>query len=346
MENVAGILGALALLIGAGRKPASWRILAFWLVMAITSLTKGLLGFALPFLIVGLQATFSSESEDGVRSTIARLFHRNRWLFHRMTPLAVLLAVAVYFAPFLLAADRAILDRGMYMVFRENLQRFFNPVNHKGPIYLYAYVIFGLFAPWSALLPAALLHRPKTESNPARTFALVFFWGTFLFFTLAASRRSYYLLPILPAASILVARFLAACSPRLTATFGGFAILAIGGFYLVVQPTMESYRWQRPFAEQVRTAIGNDMDGIALFHTRELVYYLNSAQDLTEFDSDQLLRQAVEAGRVRWLLANERDLAKLRLPMTVVAQAPIHRWDKGFENGGRTVLARYEGGGR
>ena len=54
------------------------------------------------------------------------------------------LAVAVYFAPFALAADRGIADRGLYMVFRENLQRFVSPANHRGPVYLYAYVIFGL----------------------------------------------------------------------------------------------------------------------------------------------------------------------------------------------------------
>src|SRR5260370_22843642 len=111
---------------------------------------------------------------------------------------AVPLAREVYFVPFRLTADRGIADNGLAMVFRENLQRFFNPVNHKGPVYLYAYVIFGLFAPWSALLPAAMIHRGQNESRPARTFALVFFWATFLFFTLSASRRRYYLLPILP----------------------------------------------------------------------------------------------------------------------------------------------------
>src|SRR5260370_28728210 len=146
------------------------------------------------------------------------------------------------------------------------------------------YVIFGLFAPWSALLPAALVHRSKDESTTARTFAIAFFWGTFIFFTLSASRRSYYLLPILPAASILVARLLSTQTPRLTAALGGIAIMAMGCFYLIAQPATESYRWQRPFAEQVRGAIGDDADGLALFHTRDLVYYLNSPRDLTEFE--------------------------------------------------------------
>ena len=100
------------------------------------------------------------------------------------------------------------------MVYRENVVRFFHPFDHRGPIYLYVYVIFALMAPWSALLPAALVEthsRRNAGAEPARAdrFALVYFWATFIFFTLSGSRRSYYILPILPAAAILVARTLA-----------------------------------------------------------------------------------------------------------------------------------------
>ena len=59
-------------------------------------------------------------------------------------------------------------------------------------------------APWSALLPAALVETHslrRANAEPARSdrFALVYFWATFIFFTLSGSRRSYYILPILPA---------------------------------------------------------------------------------------------------------------------------------------------------
>ena len=105
-------------------------------------------------------------------------------------------------------------QKGLAMVYRENVVRFFHPFDHRGPIYLYVYVIFGLMAPWSALLPAALVETHSlrhADAEPARAdrFALVYFWATFIFFTLSGSRRSYYILPILPAAAILVARTLA-----------------------------------------------------------------------------------------------------------------------------------------
>jgi hypothetical protein len=106
-------------------------------------------------------------------------------------------------------------EKGLQMVFRENVTRFFEPFDHRGPIYLYLYVIFALMAPWSMLLPAALVethHLRNIDAEPARAdrFALIYFWATFIFFTLSGSRRSYYILPILPAAAMLVARMLAA----------------------------------------------------------------------------------------------------------------------------------------
>src|SRR5262249_26118269 len=134
-----------------GDNPRAWRIIAIWLIMAVTSLTKGLLGFALPILIIGVDSIFA-----GWRS-------RKWWLIHWASPVALLLAALVYFTPFLLAANRSIAGDGLGMVFRENLQRFFAPHNHKGPIYLYAYVIFALAAPWSLLLPAALVQAHRVQ---------------------------------------------------------------------------------------------------------------------------------------------------------------------------------------
>src|SRR5262249_476513 len=109
--------------------------------------------------------------------------------------------------------------------------------DHRGPIYLYLYVIFALAAPWSALLPAALLEvhqRRRVGDEPARgdRFALVYFWATFVFFTISGSRRSYYLLPILPAVALLIARslvvqeFRSLWARRLL--WFGFGIVALG----------------------------------------------------------------------------------------------------------------------
>ena len=85
--------------------------------------------------------------------------------------MAIPLGVAVYYVPFAISAARTGSAKGLEMVYRENVVRFFHPFDHRGPIYLYCYVIFALMMPWSAFLPAALAeaHRNPPAVTPART---------------------------------------------------------------------------------------------------------------------------------------------------------------------------------
>ena len=220
VETIAGELAALTLFLRHERDPSGWWVVALWLVMALTSQMKGLLGFVLPIVVIGSYCALA----DGwavlgrailtgpLRQRLAWVVDRNRWFFNWKTPLAIALAGVIYYAPFEISQWMTGSSKGLAMVYRENVQRYFEPFDHRGPIYLYVYVIFELMAPWSALLPAALVdaHRRRADSNRTRSdrFTMVFFWTTFVFFTLSGSRRSYYILPILPAAAILVARLL------------------------------------------------------------------------------------------------------------------------------------------
>ncbi len=212
VETVTGLLAALWLFLKHEERLSGWWIVALWLTMALTSLTKGLLGFVLPILIIGAYSLAAAPfpATRSVRGWIAWLTGANRWLFQRASLAAIPLAAAVYLAPFVLSLATHGSTDGFAMVYRENIRRFFDPVNHRGPIYLYGYVIFMLLAPWSLLLPAALVHAhwgPNKQSK-GRLFALAYFWVTFIFYTLSASRRSYYLLPILPAGALLIAQLL------------------------------------------------------------------------------------------------------------------------------------------
>ena len=148
--------------------------------------------------------------------------------------------------------SRAIMgsSAGLAMVYRENVVRFFEPFDHRGPVYLYLYVIFALMAPWAILLPAALVqaHRQsRLKAEPARSdrFTLIFFWSTSIFFTVSGSRRSYYILPILPPAAMLIARLFTASAAQLSAWgrrllilgYGVFAATVIAGLALLIPPS-------------------------------------------------------------------------------------------------------------
>jgi len=257
VETITGELAALLLFIRNEDRQDGWWVVALWTIMAVTSQMKGLLGFALPVLIIttycclgGGWAEFGRRVMHGrVRERIRWLIERNRWLCNWKSVIAIALGFAVYYGPFAISNRVGGSTKGLQMVWHENILRFFHPFDHRGPIYLYVYVIFALMAPWSMLLPAALAqaHRRRpggSETHRGDRFTLVFFWATFIFFTVSGSRRSYYLLPILPAAAILVARLLVSPGMRsklanrlLAIGYALVAISAVAGIGLLLPPS-------------------------------------------------------------------------------------------------------------
>jgi hypothetical protein len=124
---------------------------------------------------------------------------------------ALLLAVMVYLAPFVYASlsRPEYGESGLVLVFRENILRYFQPFDHKGPIYTYIYQIPLLFLPWSPLFLAALagslINWKKLDE---KTRWLIQAIGLiFLFFSFSGSRRSYYILPIFPLVALWTANF-------------------------------------------------------------------------------------------------------------------------------------------
>jgi 4-amino-4-deoxy-L-arabinose transferase-like glycosyltransferase len=255
VETLAGELAALLLFNRNEERGGGIWVVGLWLIMAATSLTKGLLGFALPLLMIGAYSClrdgwsqfFQELSSGALADRVQRLIERNRWFFNWYTIIGVALGGLVYGLPFEISSRMMGTQKGLAMVYRENVVRFFHPFDHRGPIYLYVYVIFALMAPWSALLPAALVETHTlrhADAEPARAdrFALAYFWATFVFFTLSGSRRSYYILPILPAAAILVARTLAypgelrsmIARRLLTIGYAIIAFAAVAGIVLLI----------------------------------------------------------------------------------------------------------------
>jgi 4-amino-4-deoxy-L-arabinose transferase-like glycosyltransferase len=95
-----------------------------------------------------------------------------------------------------------------------NFQRFTGVVNqHSAPWYFYFLIVLILFAPWSVYLPVAMsktrfwhisLWRKRPRTNQLSLFALFWFVGIFIFFTITATKLPSYILPLIPPAAILV----------------------------------------------------------------------------------------------------------------------------------------------
>jgi len=265
VETITGELAALLLFISMrgpmGERSGGWWVVPLWLLMALTSLTKGLLGFVLPIVVIGAYSCltegwhrlYGGGSVGSFSQRVNWLVSRNRWFFNWKSIPAIAVAGAIYAAPFAISSAKMGSGAGFYMVYRENVVRFFHPFDHRGPVYLYVYVIFALMAPWSALLPAALAQAHRRQEHPEiDRFALVFFWATFVFFTLSGSRRSYYILPILPAGAMLIARLLVQRQDQISPTAGrllrlGYYALAVtiaASAVLLLSPWMRPAQWR------------------------------------------------------------------------------------------------------
>jgi len=208
IETVTGVLVAIWLFERFSPRGGPW-VLLLWFWMACVSLTKGLLGFALPLVVMATYSAHTAFVQRGERGFWHVLYPESRWLLNYWSILAIPLAVAVYAMPFVISSWSTGSIEGLQMVWRENVRRFIVPHNHKGPVYLYLGVIFMLAAPWSLFLPAAVMMRSPTPTRGDRL-TQACFWAIFLFFTIASSRRSYYLLPVLPGMALLVSKLLLA----------------------------------------------------------------------------------------------------------------------------------------
>lgn len=194
--DVLTVFGVLAAVAWYWRGPDDTRFsryLGFCVILSLTSLCKGLIGFILPALVLA-----------------PHLFSAGRWRQHLNLRLlaALLLAGGVYAIPFLLShlyGQPSYGESGLALVFRENVVRFFQPFDHQGPIYSYLIYLPVYTLPWAPLWIAGLwfaARRWKQLEPNARwlVWALVLL---FLFFTASGSRRSYYVLPLVPFAQLL-----------------------------------------------------------------------------------------------------------------------------------------------
>jgi len=175
--------------------------LAFYLLIALAILTKGPVGIVLPMLIIG-----------------AFLFYlgKVREVLQEMQVLRGCLLILVLTLPWYVLVTIANGEDYIDSFFGyHNFQRFTEVVNgHDAPWYFYFLVVLVGFAPWSIYLPAAIARlrfwqRDHWRSSPRSTqlglFALFWFAGVFGFFTISVTKLPSYVLPLMPAASILVA---------------------------------------------------------------------------------------------------------------------------------------------
>jgi 4-amino-4-deoxy-L-arabinose transferase len=152
-------------------------------------LTKGLLGFALPAIVLAPYLTWERRWSAALR---------HAWI-------APLTAIGVVL-PWSLAVARSDADFWPWFFWNEHVRRFSSQdAQHVAPLWYYVPVLLGCAMPWVPLWPAAIVGLRARAPTPPVRFALCGLVAPFLLFSIARGKLAIYLLPCFPALAILTA---------------------------------------------------------------------------------------------------------------------------------------------
>ncbi|TPQ31457.1 glycosyltransferase family 39 protein [Cupriavidus pinatubonensis] len=218
--------------------PAARRnwMLACWVAMGVAILTKGLVGIALPGLVLVIYTLVSRDFA---------LWRR----LHLVSGIALMLLVAVPW--FWLVSERNPEFLRFFFI-HEHWERYTSTVHsRKGPLLYFVPLVIAGFLPWLGLFPRmwqAVRERAGVErgtaARPFQPALLAAVWAIviFVFFSLSRSKLPGYILPIFPALGIIAGAALDTISERSwrRQLLAGLAIGAIGLLASPIVATLNS----------------------------------------------------------------------------------------------------------
>ncbi|MBD2242498.1 glycosyltransferase family 39 protein [Nostoc sp. FACHB-888] len=182
--------------------PNKW-YLAFYVLIAGAILSKGPVGIVLPGLIVAAFLLYVGKFREVLRE------------MRLLVGMLIILGLSVPW--FALVIWRNGWNYINAFFGYHNLERFTEVVNgHSAPWYFYFLVVLLGFAPYSVYLPISIVRLKFWQRSHWRSlerfqqfglFAWFWFASIFGFFSIAVTKLPSYVLPLMPAAAILVALF-------------------------------------------------------------------------------------------------------------------------------------------
>jgi 4-amino-4-deoxy-L-arabinose transferase-like glycosyltransferase len=178
-------------------RPRSWLLVAFYSLVGLSLLAKGLVGIVLPAGIIAVY--FAIRREWPKKSLLLSLL----WGL----PITLIVAAAWY-GPMLHRHGWTFIDQ---FIVQHHFKRFLsNKYHHPQPIYFYVPVVLLMALPWTIALIAGFISsqrwswRGKSNIDLVRVFALAWVVVPLVFFSLSKSKIPGYVLPMLPAAALLI----------------------------------------------------------------------------------------------------------------------------------------------
>ncbi len=312
--------------------------LLFTLGMVIATLSKGVLGLAMPGVVIFVYLASTSLMD--------KRFKLGDWIKPGLFTLLALVPLMIWLG-FLYQRDG--LQAVREVLLTNSVGRFsgsFVEAGHYEPIYYYIVKLPEAFLPWNILVYLGLWHfRKSLVRNRYRLFFSVWLVAQFTLLTLASSKRTVYLMALTPAAAVLAAEYAGVLLGWLKSR-GQVSNVAehvyehrrglVGGFFTVVVACyLIAAFWFAPKADvrqsfvpvinqiQAMQAQGKE---VVLYQANERiagagVFYMQGYLTILQTPEELKSYLAAKPGNVA--LVDNTD--RLNVPVTVVKEMAINR---------------------
>lgn len=181
-----------------GSKAGAWAL--FTAGMVIATLSKGVLGLAMPGIVIFVYLAVTSVMDKRLRI--------GDWLKPGLFTLLALVPLMIWLA-FLF--QRGGMQAVGEVLWTNSVGRFsgsFVEAGHYEPFYYYIAKLPEAFLPWNILVYLGLWHfRKSLVRNRYHLFFCIWLVAQFTLLTLASSKRTVYLMSLTPAAAVLAAEY-------------------------------------------------------------------------------------------------------------------------------------------
>ncbi|WP_248744020.1 MULTISPECIES: ArnT family glycosyltransferase [unclassified Pseudomonas] len=313
-----GVTTALLAFFQAQRASTPGNSLLFIVGIAIATLSKGVLGLAMPGVVI-----FAYLLADNLMD---KRFKLTEWLRPGLLTALGLIPLLIWLA--------VLYQHGGAQAVREvlltnSVGRFsgsFVEAGHYEPFYYYIAKLPEAFLPWNILVYLGLWHfRKQLKANRYLLFFSLWIVAQFIMLTLASSKRTVYLMSMTPAAAVIAAEYASVLFDRLKDRNSGFVgwvarhrqALAAGILTVVIASYLGAAQWALPKADkelsflpltehiqslqasghQVALFQANErVGGASVFYTQSVLKGLDTDAQLKDFLSASPSNIAVMSG--------------------------------------------------
>ncbi|QKZ05606.1 ArnT family glycosyltransferase [Pseudomonas eucalypticola] len=292
-------LGVSLALLGfylASRQRSAASALMFITGIAVATLSKGVLGLALPGVVI-----FAWLLAETLRD---RRLAPGRWLWPAGLTLVGLVPLSVWLALLYQQGGAQALNDVLWANSVGRFNGSFSEAGHFEPFHYYLGKLPEAFLPWNLLVYLGLWHfRKQWRVQPHLMFFSLWLLAQFALLTLASSKRMVYLMALAPPAAVIAAEY----ANVLLARWQGWRAAATGLMAVVVLAYLAAV-WVIPQADQAESFLplteriralqaqghtvalatpSERLAGAGVFYSRSLLPALPTEEALTHFLAQQ-----------------------------------------------------------